>query len=271
VVKHISVLKTEIRRYEKVAEFPKAGDFIIWDMRLAHQNGVENKSKQVRQTFYHAYLPVGNLNLETIEEIKTYREQGRHPPDFPKSHAHIEEKFRRCDLNDLGNLLYNYTTWTDNTQITNNTPTYTLTPTQITFFQRYGFVVLEDCIPQQLVQNLKKEINDRFKSIAGIDTQNILSSTKEQWRKLGGNFGGMIEFFYCPSQDEIRQHPNPYWAIAQLLENTWFHQNKKELGYDHPFDELKPRHLWIYCDRMNYRLPQNILQSICSKDTNDYF
>jgi hypothetical protein len=134
ITKQISVLKTEIRRYEKVAELPKAGDFIIWDMRSAHQNGIENKSKQVRQTFYHAYLPVGNLNEETIETIKTHREQGRHPPDFPKSHASIEEKFRRCDLNDLGNLLYNYRTWTDNTQISNNTPTYTVTPQHIAFF-----------------------------------------------------------------------------------------------------------------------------------------
>jgi hypothetical protein len=265
IVKYLTLLKSEIRKLEKTAEFPKAGDFIIWDMRLAHQNGTENLSKQVRQTFYHAYLPCAPLNEDTISKIKDNRDKGIHPDDFPKSHAHIEQKFERCTLSDLGNLLYHHSAWTNDTQITDNTPTYQLTPNQITFFRRYGFLVIPNCIPQPLIESLKNEIDEKFKVIAGIDTNNILASGKEQWKKIGGSFGGMIELFWCRFQDEIRQHPNPYWVIVQLYESTWFNQNHKELGYDHPFMDINPRHLWLYCDRMNYRLPEDILRKICNK------
>jgi hypothetical protein len=265
IVQHISLLKTEIRKFETTVEYPKIGDFIIWDMRLAHQNGVENNSKQVRQTFYHAYIPAADLNLDTINGIRNNREIGLHPSDFPRSHAKIEQRFDRCDLDDLGNLLYNYSPWENNTQITNNVPTYALTDIQISFFRRYGFVVIENCIPKPLIESLKFEVSDRLSNISGIDTDNILSSTKEQWKKVSRKFGGMLELYYCPSQDLIRQHPNPYWIIVQLLEHTWFDNNRSELGFDHPLTGLNPRHLWVYCDRMNYRLPEDILMKICGK------
>jgi len=261
VVKHLSSFKAEIRKLDKNADYPKAGDFIIWDMRLAHQNGVVNRSKQVRQTFYHAYLPAGPLNEETINSIRHNREIGKHPEDFPKSHTFIEESKTPHKLYDIGNLLYNYTPWDDTTQISNNAPTYTLTENQIIFFRRYGYVVIPDCIPLVLILTLNQEISECFRNIAGIDTNNLLRSTKSQWKKIGGSFGGMIELFYCRSQEEIRQHCNPYWVIVQLLEQTWFHQQYRQLGYDHPyFDDFNPRHLWLYLDRMNYRLPEHMLR-----------
>jgi len=234
-------------------------------MRLCHKNGDQNKSKQVRQTFYHAYLPAIELNESTLIELRNNREIGKHPEDFPKSHSMIEVPYDRAPLDDLGHFLYNYTPWDNTTQITNNQPTYSLTEIQITFFRRYGFVVIENCIPQPLIASLNKEISDRLKSIAGIDTNNLLRSTKEQWKKIGGKFGGMLELYYCPSQDQIRQHPNPYWVIVQLLEQTWFHEQKRDLGFDHPLGNLNPRHLWLYCDRMNFRLPEDILKKICEK------
>jgi len=265
IVSHISSLKTEIRKFEGSADYPKAGDFIIWDMRSAHQNGVANNSKQVRQTFYHAYVPAGQINAETINGIRNNREMGKHPPDFPKSHAHIEDSFDRHVVGEIGNLLYNYAPWQENTRINDNNPTYYLTDTQINFFRRYGYVVIENCIPEIIIRRLNTEISNRFNSIAGIDTNNLLKSTKEQWKRIGTKFGGTIELYYCPAQDEIRCHLNCYWIIVQLLEKTWFDKDKKELGFDHPFEDLNPRHLWIYCDRMNYRLPEDLKKIIQNK------
>jgi len=220
----------------------------------------------VRQTFYHSYIPSGDVNISTIEAIKSARNAGRHPPDFPRSHAGIEQTgYTPYPLTELGNLLYGETEWSHDTVITENHPTIQLTTRQIAFIRRYGFIVIPECIPLPLVDSLNAEIDELLEKIAGIDTQNLLASTREQWGKVCGYFGGMLEFYLLKGQERIRDHPNPYWAMVQILENTWFAENNTEIGYGHPFETLNPRHLWVYIDRMNYRLPNEIMEKISSK------
>jgi len=266
IAKWLDILYQELNTEDPKSAFPQAGDYIIWDMRLAHQNGNQNLSGHVRQTFYHTYVPSGDINLSTIEGIKSARNSGRHPPDFPKSHATIEHTvFTPDPLSDLGQLLYSETNWGPDTVVTENQPTIQLTAKQIAFIRRYGFVVIPECIPRPLINSLISEIDESLEKIAGIDTQNLLESTSEQWGKVCGTFGGMLEFYLLRGQDNIRSHPNPYWVMAQILENTWFAENRTEIGYGHPFETLNPRHLWLYVDRMNYRLPEEIMEKISSK------
>jgi len=200
IVKWLHILQQEL---DQKSYYPQAGDYIIWDMRSAHQNGDENLSGHVRQTFYHTYIPCGDINLPTIEGIRTARRSGRHPPDFPKSHSSIEHKdYIPCPLTDLGDLLYCETAWSPDTVITENQPTFQLTTKQIAFIRRYGFLVIPECIPRPLIDSLNAEIDEELEKIAGIDTQNLLASTREQWKKVCGNFGGMLEFYLLQGQEK---------------------------------------------------------------------
>jgi len=235
-------------------------------MRIAHKNGDKNLSGNVRQTFYHAYLPCGDVNLPTIEEIKLARNIGRHPPDFPKSHATIEQNtYQLQPLSELGNLIYGETHWTE-TSLAENQPTINLTPEQISFFRRYGFIFIPGCIPHSLIDSLNAEIHEKLLTIAGINSRNLLVSTPDQWSKVCGSFGGMLEFYFLRFQERIREHPNPYWVTVQLLENTWFAENNVEMGFYHPFLEMNPKQLWLYVDRMNFRLPEEIADKIEKHD-----
>jgi len=146
--------------------------------------------------------------------------------------------------------------------VSNTQPTFTLTTKHIAFYRRYGFLVIPNCIPRELTDPLRAEIKEKLWDIAKINTDDLLSSTSEQWSKVSGKFGGMLEIFFLKGQEKIREHPNPYWAIVQLFENTWFAENNKEIGFDHPFKDLNPRHLWVYVDRMNFRLPKKIMENI---------
>jgi len=178
----------------------------------------------------------------------------------------IEQRgYSPTNLTPLGEFLYNYNSWESDSTVANSQPTIQLTAKQIAFFKRYGFVVIQDCIPLNLIDSLNTEIYEKLRGIAGIDPENLLASTKVQWNKVAGRFGGMLELYFLKGQEDIREHPNPYWATVQLLENTWFAQNNAEIGFGHPIEGLNPRHLWLYVDRMNFRLPETIMEKISSK------
>eukprot|EP01125_Pyxidicula_operculata_P011899 TRINITY_DN3895_c0_g1_i1.p1 TRINITY_DN3895_c0_g1~~TRINITY_DN3895_c0_g1_i1.p1 ORF type:complete len:437 (+),score=79.25 TRINITY_DN3895_c0_g1_i1:78-1388(+) len=262
VAKWLSVLYKEIRSFEKSADYPRTGDYIIWDMRLPHQTGVHNRSNQVRQTLYHALIPSVSCNVDITQKQRNNRDVGLHPPDFPKLYVDLEQSdgYTPFDLNQLGTYLYGYESWPSGQDLGHLTEgsDFKLTQQQIDFFQRYGYVVIPNCIPQQLIDGLQEDITN-FLGRRGIDVNDLENSDKRNWNKVCGIFGAMLEYYYAPHHEAIRQHPNTYLATSQLLKNTWASTNKKELGFWHPFEEeLNPEKLWIYIDRMNYRVPERI-------------
>jgi len=98
--------------------------------------------------------------------------------------------------------------------------------------------------------------------IAGIHANRLEISVPEQWKKISGTFGGMLEFYLLENQEKIRENENLYWITVQLLEATFFSANNKEIGFWHPLEGLNPRFLWLYVDRMNYRLPEKLMHLI---------
>jgi hypothetical protein len=242
---------------EELGELPKAGDFILWDIRAVHKNGDRNDSKQNRATFYHAYL-IGDHkpNLPILKKIVECRKSGIHPADYAKKWQKLEsDGYEPYPLNDLGKKLYNYMfveSKKNIEEIEDFEENFKLSQREIDFFQRYGFVVLENIVPRSDAIACKNEI-ERFFSKKGIPFQNPEKITCGQWSKVASTFGGCVELYWLKSMEKIRQMQNPFEATKQLLANTWASGSLE--GFEHPFGKLNPDNLWLYIDRCNYRFP----------------
>jgi len=246
---------------------PQEGDFILWDSREAHANGDRNNSDQIRQTFYHAYLPDVSVNRESSKKIRLARETGMHPPDFPKKYADLEMPgYKKFNLSNLGKKLYGYDSWrSDETLDTKEGKkeeeeegVIKLTSREIEFYKRYGFLVVENVIDRSITSGLRDEI-DAFVKRFGLDISDISTVNPETWSKVGEKFGGMLELYWLPKMEEIRQHPNPYWVAVQLLENTW--SSGTVPHFEQPFGKFDPRHLLLYVDRTNLRFPNKLVDN----------
>ena len=77
------------------------------------------------------------------------------------------------------------------------------------FYKRYGFVVIPGAIEKDLTQGLRKEI-DSFLKKRGVDPSDYANVHPRDWEKVAAPFGGMLELYWLPKMEQIRQHPFPY-------------------------------------------------------------
>jgi hypothetical protein len=261
----VSCIQELTKEHENLPFEPyKEGDFIIWDIRAAHCNGETNKTDSIRKTFYVAYLSAEmqdkNVNYDLVKHQRECWKSGVHPRDFPKTWSKIEmEKYKPFELSDLGKCLHGLEKWPkEDKKLIESFP---LTQTHVDFFKRYGYVVVENAIPKELTESLKKETDLKIKEITGLDSDSFEKNFNEKsWSKVAGSFGGMIELFWLKSMEEIRQHEHLYSITVQLMNQTW--ASGEEIGFEHPFGKLESHKLWNYVDRQNYRFPETFVEEI---------
>ena len=263
-------VKQVVKEHDDLSFVPiQKGDFVLFDIRMAHQNSNSNKMTTPRSVFYHAYYVAHNVNKKGIASIRERRITFDHPSDFSsKYHAekdHMDTDRDLVKLTELGKCLFNEKEYGDMLnpggeieQILNKYGCL-LTPRHIDYFHRFGYVVVENLVDEKDCDQLLSELI-HYSNKAGCPLGN--SMTNDEWQRIGGTFGAMVEFYYLPMQQRIRLNEKLYATTVNLLSHTWCNSGRNDnpwcVPYVCPFaHELDYRKLWVYIDRMNYRLPEN--------------
>lgn len=281
----------------------KSGDWVIWNNRLAHGNSDENQSNRLRHVMYHGFLlGLDSVNGQLMKQLQENRKTLAHPPDFPKRLSMIESndenKSKLLILNELGRLLYGYEQVQDNSPNNHHHQFKDLllqqeiekgkklfTERHLRFFNRYGYVVIENAVNASAIEKLKVSTSQFLKQndieLDIMQPEKPQPVLKKKWAKVCCYFflqlfvsiknntllfnlkkkqqvaypmGGMIETFWLPEMDCIRQDPIVYGIMVKFTELTW--QTCKGL-YEHPFGKINAHSLWLYIDRQNVRFPNN--------------
>jgi len=261
----VGAISDEHARMKLAGNEIRSGDFVIWDIRTPHQNGWSNDTTNPRKVFYHAYLAaLPEVNGNLIDHVSACREKGEHISDFPQQFRDIEKlggSYKPPPLTELGTHLYNKVPWSNMTAemlFRDDKMRAKATPRHIAYLKRYGYVVIENLVSQELVDNLATEIDDKLAS-HGVNIKDLTGPMSgETWKnftKISGTFGGMLEFFWLPGQEIIRQDKCLYNVAAEIVSKTWC---SGDVLYKHGYgDELKPEFMWLYSDRCNYRFPKH--------------
>jgi hypothetical protein len=258
-----------VTEHDKMDYIPiQRGDFILWDIRLPHQNSDANDSDTIRSVFYHAYLLAEpqEINIKTVKDILKSRKTRDHQPDFNKKWTDIEKQ----GLDPLPELdtpftkmLYNVEEWDVNVgdEIISRFGNL-LTDKHIAFYKQYGYVVIENMIDSNICDQLYNQILSHAK-FCGCDVGSLMQGgliTAEHWDKIGGAFGAMVEFFWLPIQEQLRLDERAYAVTSKLLSETWA---RNDQSFSCPFaDRIDPRKLWLYNDRVNIRVPDAVIRKM---------
>ncbi|KAG2392554.1 hypothetical protein C9374_011279 [Naegleria lovaniensis] len=265
----LEYMRKIVKEHDAIPYHPiEKGDFIYFDIRSAHRNSDANEMDRPRSVFYHAYSVAHRVNEKTIESLKEKRKIFEHPSDF-NSKFKMEQQLLNVEkdlipLTPLGQCLYNERSYKtllqpdDQIQPIVNQHSR-LTQRHIDFYHRYGYVVVENVVSDADCEQLLNELC-QYSAKAGcplsLNSNSALSQS--DFANIGGNFGAMVEWYYLPMQQQLRQHEGLYATTVSLLANTWCAKtpNAYHVPYNCPFaDHLDPRKLWLYVDRMNFRMP----------------
>lgn len=259
----IALCKKIVAEHKKLKYSPvKTGDFLLWDIRLAHQNSERNETENIRSVFYHAYLLAqpSHINQKKINEYKKLRVTRDHSSDFNRKWSNLEKTgFVPATLDTkLSKLLYDEEKWNDDLlaedgeigQILNKYKNV-ITDRHLAFFNRFGYVVIENAVSTELCKALFDQAMNHAK-FAGCEIKKGV--TKKDWTKIGGGFGAMVEFFWQPQQERIRFDEKLYAITSELFQKTWA---TKQGLFSHPIENVDGRKLWLYNDRMNMRIPDS--------------
>ncbi|KAL9649973.1 hypothetical protein ABK040_014980 [Willaertia magna] len=308
-----------VKEHDQIPYIPiQKGDFIFFDIRSPHQNSNANKLTHPRCVFYHAYSMAHDINRNTIEALKEKRRNFEHPEDFSSSFRMEQQLMdtknskELIPLTTLGECLYNEKDYEktifiqqeeqisseekdeNNDQVLSNSSStnlfekmykehsHILSKRHLDFFHRYGYVVVENIISEQVCNQLLKELGEYSeKANCPLPVNTIINKSgkyekmnisKGEFRNISNPFGAMIEFYYLPTQQQLRMDEALYVCTVKLLSNTWCSNLNisKELQqldsisdqsiphwkYQCPIEsQLDPRKLWLYVDRMNFRIP----------------
>ncbi|KAF0975007.1 hypothetical protein FDP41_005760 [Naegleria fowleri] len=264
----LDYMRKMVTEHDAIPYHPiKKGDFLYFDIRTAHRNSDANEMDRPRSVFYHAYSVAHRVNERTIETLKQKRKNFEHPDDF-NSKFKMEQQVLSVEkdlipLTPLGQCLYNERSYKtllqpdDQIQPILNQHSR-LTQRHIDFFHRYGYVVVENVVSDEECDQLLNELC-HYSTQAGCPlSMNAKTVSQSDFANIGGNFGAMVEWYYLPMQQRLRQHEGLYATTVNLLANTWCATtpNAYHVPYECPFAEhLDARKLWLYVDRMNFRMP----------------
>ena len=267
----LDYMRKIVKEHDALEYVPiKKGDFIFFDNRTAHRNSDANHMDRPRSVFYHAYSCTDPVNRNTIEKLREKRKTFEHPDDFGTKFR-VEQMYLHPEndlvpLTPLGECLYNEKPYDsimeengENSSILSQIlkeNDHFLTQKHIDFFHRFGYVVVENCVPDQDCDQLLNELF-KYSSLAGCPISfDGNSVSRVQFSNIGGGFGSMVEFYYLPMQQKMRMNPALYTSTVKLLSHTWGSKtaNDWNVPYACPL-EIDSRKLWLYIDRMNFRLP----------------
>eukprot|EP00300_Choanocystis_sp_HF-7_P009625 c16538_g1_i2.p1 GENE.c16538_g1_i2~~c16538_g1_i2.p1 ORF type:complete len:742 (+),score=93.43 c16538_g1_i2:234-2228(+) len=296
--------KTTISRLEALAnelqqgQAPQPGDYVIWDTRLVHSTGPPasyNSTSNVRQVFYCSFTP--NASSVFVSQQIRVREAGLHPSWSPHTHVQLETTdYEPFPLSDSGREVYGYNDRRRSSSEMQQVSTGSVAPNLLTqrhvdFFRRYGFVVIPDAVAQSDVDLLVREIAEAVQQHAGFDLKgNLEDLTVQSLSKVtSAHGGGMLELYWLPGMERIRQSATLHTITRELLRATWgaFSRPKKHnttteqekpsgcpLGTDsktHSLISFRPtspcehtagaaKDVRVYVDRTNLRIPAQILE-----------
>jgi len=261
----------------------KSGDYVLWFETSPHQNGKKNEST-LRRVFYHSYLaPVKNkkINGTIFERQKRGLSSQTRPISVRSDYQKLEQNLtigdEKCAIIDKGmEFLYDPMEKTPF-----NFDKKVLSEKQLAYLQRYGYLVMENVYSHQEVDQLNLEIDEAIVKLSGIyapidekDSRNKFKELREnifdkwddfmfepdQWRKLAGKFGGVLDFYYLPTMMKMRQSELTFKVVSEITEHFWC-SNKSPMSFR---DEIDFKNLKIYLDRVNNRFPTGLVDKIRS-------
>jgi hypothetical protein len=233
----------------------RAGDYVLWDPRMAHANGAANTSSVARRCMYLAYVPAVAEHRPLLARILQHRRQGL--PGLEANAGPAEPDHRAVALppGSLAERLYGAAEWPE--QPTETEPV--LTATQRAFFDRYGYLVIEESFTRREVDALNAATDAFIRRCTGVDPSRPATLSAERWQTIGHWFGGMLQTYWLPEMEAFRLDPRPYRATADLIAATWA---RRRPPFEHPFEALRPHALWVHPDRQNFRWPDAVLRSL---------
>jgi len=134
-----------------------------------------------------------------------------------------------------------------------------LTPAHLSFYQRYGFVVVENAVPEALTRALAEELRAHLlaKHEIELDALKETLTLSRLTSAFSPDGSGMIELYWLHSMDAVRQSETLHEITLQLFAATWGaaapgFKLQRRAGMAAP----APRpQLGLYIDRTSLRLP----------------
>lgn len=252
------------------------GDFVFWDIRMAHTNADTNDTDVIRHVIYHAFLLANEqVNGKLVNAVQKIRHDCTHLwPDYNKKFIKLESNQETIDalpkLTPLGQCMYNMSKYTSDVPPMTEEETQAVkegmskvTDRHIAFFKRYGYVVIENALPLSFVQQCQTGISNFFKrNNVPLDLTMNHQAQKHQvtwqnWKRVAGKFGGMVESFWTAEHEQLRLSPLVYGINVALTQQTW----AQNAGFwQSPYGAFSPYHLWLFSDRQNVRFPTSWIQ-----------
>jgi len=144
---------------------------------------------------------------------------------------------------------------------------------QIDEFVRNGVLVVENVFQHEEIEKANQGLKSTLKKY-GVDI-NDLENTGHRLRELSSTngSGGVLDIFYPKWKLEVALHPKFFSIISQLWEASFHHKEKRNGSIDcerndaydpkaHPFGPFDFKHGYIYMDRIGYRIPTALAQTI---------
>ena len=241
----------------------QAGDYVLWDNFIPHQTAEENMTETVRRTFYLTFIPDIDCNKNYLKTQRERRDKKLHPTDFEKTWEATEMDSEFKPLSQNQKLLWSYKEYEKTEEARKQRlekiqEMFPLERKYIEFYKRYGFVVIPEVISKELVEGLNKAVDKYIERKTKIRLNNLEETFfGDEWKKISGVFGGMLNVFYLNEMEAIRERFECYAIVSQLLEET--HSKGNLELFENPLGPYDSTCLHVRADRLNYRFPSHII------------
>lgn len=292
IVKFLKSLHRELQSFDDGDEgLVRTGDYVLWDTRLAHSTGERNTfsaSENLRQAFYCSFV-LGSEDESGLHRrmIQSCREMSTTPEWAPSSSysPFIDGFETEIIKTSIGRSLYGYrdrdgirgrkvtgvaalkNTKEEEKEVVKNLAS----EAHVAFFRRYGFVVIPSIIKKDLAIELRDAVRKEMKDRCEIDVTSLKTLqetlTFDKLRRAYSPDGAaMVEMYWHPLMETIRQNPVVSGTFRYLLRGTWgrgggAYRRRKPVGDD------ENEALLVYIDRTNLKLPGLALETLIIQET----
>jgi hypothetical protein len=150
-------------------------------------------------------------------------------------------------------------------------PEALLSPEQIATFLRDGVLVVEHMLSEDELITAQQGLADTL-AAHGVDCED-LTTTGQALGHLSSTHGsgGVLDLFYDQWKLEVATHPNLFHCTTQLWKEAYCHKGE---GLDdlpdplfkwHPNGAFDPNRGYAYVDRIGYRIPTSLAQTLGHK------
>ena len=142
-----------------------------------------------------------------------------------------------------------------------------LTAAHVSFFLRFGYVVVEGAVPEELTAAIATDVREHLLRRHGIDLDDAVRTLTlpRLQRAFSPDGSGMLEVYWLRSMEEVRQLPALHDVTRTLFERSWgaaargFRRSRSSGMVAQP-------DLGLYIDRTSVRLPAAALQPLLRRD-----